>query len=331
MAISKKTRTPSDPKWTRKRAESAAEFHLSIIIPVYQGEGSIQRVVRHAVQTLASSFKLDVVLVNDASPDGSQRVCAELVREYPGQVRLIDLAVNSGEHNAVLAGLRHCRGDLALIMDDDDQNAPEDVHTMWQAMREHDWDVTFGDYRQKQHAWWRNVGSRFNDLVATWMLGKPKDLYLCSFKLMNRFTIQEVLKYQGPFPYLDGLVLRSTRHVGSVPVTHRPRKEGSSSYTLTKLFRLWMAMFTNFSILPLRIASVAGFLLAGLALTGAAAMVAERILGGGDVPGWTSLFVGIIFFAGVQLASLGLIGEYLGRTFLTMNGTPAYTVRRILE
>lgn len=299
---------------------------LSVVIPVYGGEKTIARVVGDVFRDLRD-LNPEVVLVNDASPDGAHGVCLGLWKAARGRLKYLRLAKNSGEHNAVLTGLRACGGDRVLVLDDDAQNDPADVRAMLRRLEADDLDVVFGNYEKKRHAFWRNLGSRFNDLVATWMLGKPRDLYLCSFKVMNRFIVDELVKYEGPFPYIDGLILRSTRRVASVNVSHRERAEGKSGYTIAKLLRLWMAMFTSFSIVPLRAATVAGWLLAALAFLGGSVMVISRLRNAWEIPGWTSLFVAVSFFSGVQLISLGLLGEYLGRLFLTANRHPQAAVR----
>ena len=126
------------------------------------------------------------------------------------------------------------KGDSVAIMDDDGQHPPEEVRLMYKAMREGNYDVVYGNYRVKQHGFLRNVGSRFNDRIANWMLKKPKDLYLSSFKIMNRFLVDEVTRYQGSFPYIDGLILRSTRNIGQVDVEHKERKESKSNYNIKK-------------------------------------------------------------------------------------------------
>ncbi len=299
---------------------------LSIVIPVYKSESSLEELVDRTFTSL-KDFLLEIVLVNDGSPDRSHLVCVKLQKKYPKQLTYLRLAKNFGEHNAVITGLRYVTSDFALIMDDDNQNSPDDVRHMFSAMLSQEADVVFGDYRQKQHSLFRNLGSQFNDLIATWMLGKPKDLYLCSFKLMNRFVINEVIRYHGPYPYIDGLILRCTSALVSVEVSHQPRQSGASNYTFVKLIRLWLAMFTNFSILPLRVSAVIGFTVAFLSFIYAGVIVYEKIVHDITTVGWSSLFIALTFFSGVQLMSLGLIGEYLGRLFLTENKTPQSVVR----
>src|SRR5262249_43477300 len=163
------------------------------------------------------------------------------------------------------------------------------------------------------------------------LLDKPRDLYLSSFKCLSRFTVGEILKYSGPFPYIDGLALRCTRNIGRVEVRHEPRKTGRSNYTLRKLVHLWLNMFLNFSIMPMRVTAVVGLAFSLFGFLLGVQVIVEKILWP-DVPlGWSSVLVAISFFAGVQLVMLGLMGEYLGRLFLSCNQTPQFVVREVLE
>lgn len=303
----------------------------SIVIPVYNGENSIGRLV----DTLFSSFpygELQIVLVNDFSPDNSDDVCRALARKYPDFLKYINLARNFGEHNAVMAGLKFVDGEYVVIMDDDFQNPPEEVSKLFNEARDKNYDVVYTYYEKKQHHWARNLGSKFNDLMANFMLQKPKDLYLSSFKALSRFAVNEILKYKGPYPYIDGLVLRSTGNIGKIKVEHQPRREGESNYTFRKLVRLWLNMFVNFSVMPLRIGTVLGAGLCVLGMLMAVMAVAERIMNPDtDIVGWASLMVSIMIFSGAQLFILGLLGEYLGRLFLSNNSTPQYVVRDSME
>jgi undecaprenyl-phosphate 4-deoxy-4-formamido-L-arabinose transferase len=229
-----------------------------------------------------------------------------------------------------MAGLCHASGDCAVIIDDDFQNPPEEVGALVDKLAE-GYDVVFSRYESKQHSVLRNFGSRVNNAAATVLLRKDRDLYLSSFKAINRFVIDEITRYQGPYPYVDGLILRVTRNIATQPVRHEPRAQGRSNYTTARLLRLWLNMFTNFSILPLRVASVAGlvFSLSGLLL--AVFFVVER-LARPDIPaGWASLAVIVLVVSGIQLFALGMIGEYLGRLFLKDNGSPMFVVRETVN
>ena len=298
---------------------------LSLVVPVYRGAATIAPLVARLQQELGDRYELEFVLVNDGSPDDSGTVCRELAAG-DRRIRFLDLARNFGEHNAVLAGLNHCSGEAAVILDDDFQNPPSEVIKLVAAL-EAGHDVAWARYDQKQHHWFRNLGSRFNDRMATWMLGKPRDLYLASFKALSRFTIDHVIRYTGPYPYVDGLILRVTRRFTTVPCQHDARQQGKSGYTLRKLVSLWLNMFTTFSVKPLRVASVAGMLIACVGAVMAVAFLLERLYYPDLERGWASLMVTILMLTGSQLMVLGLIGEYLGRLYLHESGQPQFVVR----
>lgn len=304
---------------------------LSIVIPVYNGEKTIGRLVDGLVKELGNLYKLEVVLVNDSSPDNSETVCISLFERYKGIVKFYSLSKNVGEHSAVMAGLSKTTGDYVVIMDDDFQNPISEVIKLIDKFKEGDYDVVYSYYKEKKHSFLRNIGSRFNDRVANFMLKKPKDLYLSSFKALNRFLVDEILKYEGPFPYIDGLILQVTNKIGRVMVEHHPRIEGRSGYTLKKLLSLWLNMFTSFSILPLRFAILIGLIFSLFGLFLGVYIFFEK-LANPELPiGYASLAVIVSIFAGVQLIMIGMVGEYLGRVFLTLNKKPQYTIKKAFE
>ena len=270
----------------------------------------------------------EIVLVNDGSEDESEMVCAKLAEKLPQDVTFVHLSRNFGEHSAVLAGLNHARGQYIAVLDDDGQNPPEEILRMLEELKRKNYDVVYGHYIEKKHSRFRNAGSWFNDRVATFLLQKPRELYFSSFKVMNRFLVDEIIKYRGPYPYTDGLIYRSTRKIGQIPVEHRANASGGSRYTFRKLVRLWLNMFLNFSIKPLRLSVYVGLLASGLSIVALAAIVIDKLW---IEPGWPvgipTVFASIVFFAGTQLMILGLIGEYLGRLYLDQTGTPQYVVR----
>jgi glycosyltransferase involved in cell wall biosynthesis len=303
---------------------------ISIVIPVYNGARTIERLTEELIGN-KKKHTLEIVLVNDGSADDSHRICRKIFEEHADTVKYINLAKNFGEHNAVLAGLNHASGDYAVIVDDDFQNPPDEIQKVVDAAAEGGYDVVYTYYEKKHHPWFRNLGSDFNNIVATWLLDKPKDLYLSSFKCMNKFLINEVIKYTGPFPYIDGLILRATRNIGKVAVRHNKRAEGKSGYTLKKLVRLWLNMFVNFSILPLRAGTLLGFLFSifgGIAIID---IVVEKLVFHQTPTGITSVLVAILTFSGIQLIMLGLIGEYVGKQYLANNQTPQYVIRDVLS
>ncbi|MBN2189427.1 MAG: glycosyltransferase family 2 protein [Chitinispirillaceae bacterium] len=304
---------------------------LSIVIPVYRGATSIGRLVDLLVDSLHDRYTLEIVLINDCSPDNSEEICVGLFRKYPRVVRFYSLAKNVGEHNAVMAGLNKSTGDWVVIMDDDFQNPVSEVVKLVSFASEHSYDVVYTEYEKKRHPLFRNLGSWINDRVANIMLRKPKHLYLSSFKAINRFLVNEIIKYTLPHIYLDGLILRTTSNIGKCTVEHRARAQGRSGYTLKKLFSLWLNMFTNFSILPLRAATWLGFSFAALGVFLGVEMIFEKILNPQLPVGYAFLVFLVTVFASAQLVAIGMVGEYLGRIFIYENKAPQYTIRKTFD
>jgi glycosyltransferase involved in cell wall biosynthesis len=307
--------------------EIASRPALSIVIPVYNGAASIAELVE-ALEALDIAGGHEIVLVNDGSPDNSLDVCRGLVARGRVPITLVDLARNFGEHNAVIAGLRHARGAYVITMDDDLQNPPEEVARLLAHAQEGGHEVVYTYYDEKKHALWRNLGSRFTNWVAGFVLDKPKGFYLSSFRCMSAFVVHEIVRYEGPFPYVDGLILQVTQDIDRLLVRHLPRAVGRSNYTLRRLLRLWMSMFVNFSVMPLRISTLTGFALSVLGALGGAAAIVEALFFS-PPPGWASLFAAVLLLSGVQLMILGIIGEYLGRLYLTANQKPQSVVKAV--
>lgn len=300
---------------------------LSVIIPVYNSAGSIASLVEEVFRVLEGRYELELVLVNDGSPlDNSAEVCARIA-EQEERVIFLDLSRNFGEHNAVMAGLHYCTGQAAVIIDDDYQNPPSEIAALVDKLVE-GYDVVFSKYENKEHNVLRNAGSRFNNLVASLVIHKPLSLYLSSFKAINRFLIDEIIRCRSPYPYIDGLILRVTRNYAVVYCCHSPRVIGRSGYTLGKLISLWLNMFTSFSILPLRMASLFGFMLAFVGFVSAVWFIIDKLRHPETQAGWSSLMTALLVLCGVQLVAIGLVGEYLGRMFMTDSGTPQFVVRR---
>jgi undecaprenyl-phosphate 4-deoxy-4-formamido-L-arabinose transferase len=313
-----------------ERTSPAPGPELSLVIPVYNGSRTIGSVVEH-IRALLSSMKLEVILVNDGSKDDSELICSKLAEQFSETVTFVQLSRNFGEHNAVLAGLSHARGRYVAVLDDDGQNPPEEIVPMLEELKRTKCDVVYGHYIDKQHSWFRNAGSRFNDRMATLMLDKPKDLYLSSFKVMNRFVVDEIVKYRGPFPYIDGLIYRTTHKIRQISVEHRASTAGPSRYTFRKLVGLWLNMFLNFSIKPLRFGVYVGLFVSCASILALVLIAVDKIWITPNLTlGIPTVLGSIVFFSGVQLMMLGLVGEYLGRLYLGHTGTPQYVVRYTL-
>ena len=300
---------------------------LSIVIPVYCGSATIGDLVR-ALSGLQPHDGLELILVNDGSPDDSDEVCRRLVREASVPITYIEHTRNFGEHNAIMTGLRHARGEYVITMDDDLQNPPEEVLSVYEYTKSGCWDVVYTYYSRKEHPLWRNIGSWFANAVADHLLDKPKGLYLSSFRCISALVAQSVSTYQGPYPYVDGLIFQVTQRVGTVEVKHLPRTKGVSTYSFSRLVRLWLNLATCFSLAPLRLAIYAGATMALLGALGAVATIVEALTSG-TPSGWASIMVMLLVVGGVQSLMAGVIGEYVGRAFLSANGKPQAAVRSI--
>ncbi|MGE0415312.1 MAG: glycosyltransferase family 2 protein [Acetobacteraceae bacterium] len=310
-------------------AQSASRrVGLSIVVPVYRGATTIGRLLE-ALSALDPAGGIEVVLVNDGSPDNSAEVCRELVARATIPLVYVEHARNYGEHNAVMTGLRHVSGDYVITMDDDLQNPPEEVLKLYDHARLGGWDVVYTRYAVKQHEGWRNLGSYFANRVADRLLDKPKGLYLSSFRCMSALVVRAVTRYTGPYPYIDGLIMQVTQRIDSIEVQHLPRIEGRSNYTLRRLVRLWLNLATSFSLAPLRLAVLAGAAMAFIGMLGAVATITEAIVSHDTPSGWASIMVVVLLVGGVQSMILGILGEYVGRTFLTANSKPQGTVRSV--
>ena len=303
-------------------------FGLTIVIPVYRGANTIAQLVQE-LSALRPEGGMEVILVNDGSPDNSGEICQRLVETATLPITYVEHARNYGEHNAVMTGLRHARGTYVITMDDDLQNPPEEVVRLYDHARLGGWDVVYTRYAEKKHAAWRNIGSRFANAVADRLLDKPKGLYLSSFRCMASLVVASVARYTGPYPYVDGLIMEVTQRIDSIEVRHLPRTEGRSNYNLRRLVRLWLNLATSFSLAPLRLATFAGIGMATLGMIGAAATIIEALVSRGTPSGYASTMVVILLVGGVQSMILGVLGEYVGRTFLSANGKPQGTVRSV--
>jgi polyisoprenyl-phosphate glycosyltransferase len=303
-------------------------IELSIVIPVYRSAPILPPLVERIEQLLAEcglAQAAELILVNDASPDDSWQVIRALAKAHPF-VRGINLRRNFGQHNATMAGLNYSSGAIVVIMDDDFQHPPQEIINLIRAI-ESGADVCYTRYKGRQHALWKIAGSRFNNWVAKLLLDKPKDLYLSSFKAMRREVVLEAIKYQGPYAYIDGLILDITRSIQVIDIEHQARLEGKGNYNLRRSISLWLRMATSFSVFPLRVATVAGFSLALLSTVMILAVIVQKLLNPQMAAGWASLIATILFVGGVQTFCVGMVGEYLGRTYLNINRKPQFVVR----
>ena len=264
---------------------------VSFVIPCYRSSKTIGGVVNEIESTMAQlAYEYEIILVNDSSPDDTFAVISALA-EADGHITAVDLAKNFGQHAALMCGIRHSSGDILVCLDDDGQTPADEVGKLLEKI-EAGYDVVYASYDHKQHSGFRNFGSRVNAWMTEIMLGKPKELSLTSYFAAKRFIADEMLRYENCFPYVMGLVLRSTKNICNVPVNHRSREQGQSGYTLGKLLSLWMNGFTSFSIKPLRIATYFGALTAVAGFIYALIIVIRHFAVGMAPLGWSSTKIG---------------------------------------
>ncbi len=248
-----------------------------------------------------------------------------------GHIKAISFSRNFGQANAIMAGLRRAKGDYVVCLDDDLQTPPEEVPKMLRKLLEGTATSCTATTRTKSTTCSATSGTRMNAFMQTVMLGKPKHIATSSFFIVRRFAVREVARYDKPFPYIPGLFLQVTRNVGNVEVRHDARKEGKSGYTFRRLMLLWLNGFTNFSVKPLRWATLVGSIFALVALVLTAIVLIRSFTDPSSVAGWSSTIISVLFLGGVQLLSIGLLGEYIGRIYLSINKTPQYVVRETAD
>lgn len=302
----------------------------SIVIPCYNSAPTIRKVVELTSAELDRLGKHDYefVLVDDFSPDGGKTLheLIDLSKDYHF-VKVVELAQNSGQHNAVMAGLNTASGDAIIAMDDDLQTHPSQLPILMEEF-EKGYDIVYGYYPEKKHSLFRNFGSYINYLSVRLLIGKPKDMKTSSFWIIRKFVRDYVIQYTSPYTHLQGLFLRTTRNISSVPIKHFEREFGKSNYTFKKLLNLWSNIM-GYSIVPLRLAKYIGLVLSAGGLLGAIIVLLRKLLIPTTAMGWSSVMVAIFFFSGIIMLFLGIIGEYIGRMFLGMNHQPQYVIRQI--
>ena len=305
---------------------------LSFVIPCYRSENTLPKVVETIEETVAGKdgFEAEIVLVNDCSPDNTWQTILDLTKKYDN-IKGIDLAKNSGQQNAILAGLRHTGGDLVAVSDDDGQTPIETVFSFYDKMTEGNYDVVCARYHSRGHrSLFRQMGSKANDALIRICLEKPQEINTSVYFLAKRFVIEEMIRYNNAYPHMEGLLLRTTFNIGNVDVDQKDRSSGSSGYNLRKLLSTWVNGLTTFSIKPLRLAVITGMLMAFIGLIVIIILVVTKLSRGDIVLGWTSMIATQILIGGMIMMMLGVIGEYIGRIYLSLNQNPQYVVREVV-
>lgn len=306
------------------------EKKISFVIPCYKSAKTIGFVVEKIYESFpVSEYKIELVLVNDGSGDDTFSTLKELAQNHE-EIVAINLGKNMGQDAALMCGYNYATGDYIVSLDDDGQNPPSEAHKLLEKIDE-GYDAVFGRFIERKYGLFKKISHNMNDWMAQVFVGKPKDLDLSSYFVMNRYLIDEVIKYKGNYPYVWGLMLRASSNMLNVCIEHKERKEGTSTYTFRKLVGAWVNGFLGFSVKPLRIATVLGFVTAFLGLLSLVFVVVCRILNPEEVEGWTSLVAIIAILGGVQLITVGVVGEYVGRIFSINSNSPQYSVHDIVK
>lgn len=299
---------------------------LSICVPVYNSETILEKFVETINKEIVFVDEFELILVNDCSPDKSWDKIKELKDKY-NFIKGVNLIKNFSQHNAIMAALNEATGDVIITMDDDLQHNPADIVTLYNKIVNESFDVCYTKFLNREHKNWKILGSKFNDLVANILIEKPKELYLSPFRAMTKKVKDIIINYDGPYPYVDGLILSATKNISVVEVEHCKRFEGEGNYNFIKSVSLWTKMATGFSVLPLRLATYLGIIVSFCAFLLLFVFILQKFIYDSMPDGWTSIVVLILFFGGIQLLCIGIIGEYIGRTYLNINKKSQYLIR----
>ncbi len=304
---------------------------VSFVIPCYRSEQTLPNVIAEIEEKMKqlTQYEYNIFLVNDCSPDNTFGVIRKLCETHEN-IKGISFARNFGQHSALMAGLRHSDGDYVVCLDDDGQTPADEVDKLLDKLEE-GYDAVYAKYEHKQHSSFRNMGSKVNELMLRIMLNKPSELYISSYFAVRRFVVEDMIRYENSYPYVIGLVLRATKSITNVVVQHREREEGTSGYTIKKLLGLWFNGFTAFSVKPLRIATVIGGSCAGLGFLYGLYTIIKWFVNPNVPMGFSSMMSATVFFGGMIMVMLGLIGEYIGRIYISMNNSPQYVIRERLN
>lgn len=305
---------------------------LSFVIPCYGSEDTLPAVIKEIVDTVAtrrSQYDYEIILVNDNSPDSVWSVIEVLSKENP-RILGLHLARNFGQHSALMAGYAHATGDIVLSLDDDRQTPADEMFTLIDKLEE-GYDVVYGCYAERKDSLFRKAGTYVNKMMTESLIGKPKNIRFTSYFAMRKFVVKEILRYTNTYPYIGGLVFRSTLNIANVPVAHRSRDVGKSHYTLKKLLTLWMNGFTAFSVKPLRISSFMGAVIAILGFIFGAYNIINKLLHPEIMAGYSTLIAALMFIGGMIMLMLGILGEYVGRMYISMNNAPQYVIREKIK
>lgn len=305
------------------------KIDLTIVIPVYNSGSVLKKIVEEILVVLEKNkITFEIIFVNDGSKDDSWINILNLCKNYLC-VKAIDLRKNFGQHNAILAGLNYTNGKVIVLMDDDLQHSPQDILKIYSEIN-NGTDVCYASFFKRRHSFCKVLGSKINNFLTYLLLKKPFNLYLSPFKGFNNSIRNEIIKYKGSAVYIDGIILSITKNISSIQVEHyeSQRSFSKSNYSFFKLLKLWTQTVLGYSTLPLRIATFIGFVSSLASLFMIFIIIFIRINNPQIPIGWASVITSVLFVGGIQLISLGIIGEYLAKVHYSVNNNIQFSINK---
>jgi len=300
---------------------------LSFIIPCYCSEKTVGKVIDEIIETVTNDGRYDyeIVCVNDFSKDNTLEVLKQLA-EQNSKIKVLSFSRNFGQHSALMAGFNHATGDIIVCLDDDGQNPPSEMFKLIDKLEE-GYDLVSAKYEEKKRSLFRKIGTKLSFWMSSYFIGKPKDIDLNSYYVFRRYILDEIVKYKNAYPFVHGLILRITRNMANVVIEHKSREHGASGYSFKKLLSLWMNGFTAFSEKPLRLASLFGVLCSFGGFAFALVTIIRKIINPNIVVGYSSTMAVTLILSGITMLFLGLLGEYIGRIYISLNNAPQFAIR----
>lgn len=300
---------------------------VSICIPCYKAVDTIEKLVKEIKQEFVKhkGYSYEIILVNDGSPDNTFEIISNLAKN-DNHIKAYNLSKNFGEASALMAAYSKANGDYIVRMDDDGENNPKDLFLLIKKLEE-GFDYVCAEFVNYHNKTYKRIGSKFNYWFLTKMMDIPNGSIMSSYNVTRKYIVEEILKYPNPKPYVDGMIWAITNKTTSVKVEHGYRYAGESGYDLKKSIALWLNGVTSYSIKPLRLASLLGFIFAIFGFLAIIITIVDKIIHPEMTAGWTSLFAALLFIGGFTMICLGLIGEYIGRNYLISNRIPQFVIR----
>lgn len=300
---------------------------LSFIIPCYCSEKTVGTVIDEVIETVTNDGRYDyeIVCVNDFSKDNTLEVLKQLAKQN-SKIKVLSFSRNFGQHSALMAGFNHATGDIIVCLDDDGQNPPSEMFKLIDKLEE-GYDLVSAKYEEKKRSLFRKIGTKLSFWMSSYFIGKPKDIDLNSYYVFRRYILDEIVKYKNAYPFVHGLILRITRNMANVVIEHKSREHGSSGYSFKKLLSLWMNGFTAFSEKPLRLASLFGVLCSFGGFAFALVTIIRKLINPNIVVGYSSTMAVTLILSGIIMLFLGLLGEYIGRIYISLNNAPQFAIR----